>query len=342
MDTNLEIINKKMLIEELTSDLIPENALHSLIKKYHYQTVENIIEENTSEYSVFHYIQTKLINKINGTSYWWVKQIGSKKSSVVNSNKEFIIPFNYYNSIECANDNKHIVCTQNDNKLVFDYSGNLIEGNFCNNVYQDIQEKNRKIALLIEEIKNLHSCNNQYLDRLLEKIKFFEENFQVVKQNTQLMENTQIKHSIFDYCKSKFFTNGHNKRYFTLQEKDSEKFGLINAKGELIAPFIYDDLGDFVFGEGDFIHMGIGNKFGLLDCLGNVVIEPISDNIISFFDGCAVLERNKKFGYIDTTGNIIIPAIYDYASYFLFGKAEVKLNGESFYINRKGERLEEC
>ena len=85
--------------------------------------------------------------------------------------------------------------------------------------------------------------------------------------------------------------------------------------------------------------MIINGKCGLLDCLGNIVVEPISDDVVSFYEGLAIIKQDKKFGYIDSLGKIAIPVIYDDAKAFNFGKAEVQLNGETFYINRKGEAL---
>lgn len=157
------------------------------------------------------------------------------------------------------------------------------------------------------------------------------------------LENSNISHSIFDYNGSKFFTDGGDKKYYALKEKKSNKWGLVNAEGKLLTPFVYDDLGGFVVGEGSFIYMGVvgnyGYRMGLLDCSGNVVVEPISESTVIFSDGFAVIEQNGKFGYVDMSGNVVIPVIYDSAVDFRYGKAKVKLNNETFCINKKGERI---
>lgn len=157
------------------------------------------------------------------------------------------------------------------------------------------------------------------------------------------LENSNISHSIFDYVGSKFFTDGGDKKYYALKAKETNKWGLANAEGELLTPFIYDDLGGFVVGEENFIYMGVvgdfGYRMGLLDELGNVVVEPISECTVIFSDGLAVIEQNGKFGYVDMSGNIVIPVIYDSAVDFRYCKAKVKLNNETFCINKKGERL---
>ena len=122
-------------------------------------------------------------------------------------------------------------------------------------------------------------------------------------------------------------------------KKDSGKWGLVNARGELIVPFKYDDLGTCVDCEGDFIHIEVEGKYGLIDCLGNIVIKPIYDDVIRFFDGLALVEQNKKFGYIDTSGNVVIPIIYDGATDFEFARAIVTLDNRTFCINRYGEEI---
>ncbi|MBQ9244748.1 WG repeat-containing protein [bacterium] len=170
--------------------------------------------------------------------------------------------------------------------------------------------------------------------------KFKEINREVVKNNTEKMEESSLPHSVFDYKHTFFFTNGKNKRFFSVQSKTNGKYGLFNARGEMIVPCIYDFLGHFVSGECEFIDIVKDNKHGLIDCLGNLVVEPISDIPVFFYDGLALIKQNNKFGFINTSGNIVLPAIYDKASNFLFGEAEVETDNEKFYINRKGEKIE--
>ena len=117
----------------------------------------------------------------------------------------------------------------------------------------------------------------------------------------------------------------------------------MNIVGKLLTPFVYDDLGGFVDGEGSCIYMGIlsneGYRMGLLDSFGNVIVQPISECTVIFSNELAVIKQNGKFGYVNVKGNIVIPVIYNSATDFKYGKAFVKLNNEAFYINKKGEKL---
>ena len=76
----------------------------------------------------------------------------------------------------------------------------------------------------------------------------------------------------------------------------------------------------------EYIHMIINGKCGLLDCLGNIAVEPISDDVVSFYEGLARIKQDKKFGYIDTSGNVVIPIIYDSATDFEFAFLHLVLN----------------
>ena len=77
------------------------------------------------------------------------------------------------------------------------------------------------------------------------------------------------------------------------------------------------------------------NKWGLLDDKGNIVVPYIYDHIFGFDDysGLGVVELNGKKGYIDKKGNIIIQLIYDDARGFNEGLSAVKLNDKWGYIN---------
>ena len=295
--------------------------LKNMIMEKHHRNVREIIEQNTDAYSVFHYSTIKILDE--NKQLWGVTEISSKNSAIINKDKEFVLPFGPYKDIERYMDNPsefHCETYKNKNSLS---TKNMIKKESIENIIKDL--KSGEVNFLLEV------C-----------IDFCEKNREVVKKNTELLESSSVPHSIFDYKKSLFFTNNHNKRYFALLPKDGKKWGLVDAKGELIAPFIYDDLGFFTSGEGDYIHMGIGGKYGLLDCLGHVVVDAISDNVVSFHEGFAIIQQDKKFGYADTSGNIVIPVIYDCAARFIFGKAEVEQNGEKFYIDREGKRIEKC
>lgn len=346
--SNLNINTYEQTVKDLVMNPFLEESLIQLIKAYHSNKVREIISQNTDIFSVFHYERTELINEINGTEYWSVSDIYTLKKAVISSNKKFIVPFDNYNYIEKTDFNKIYCSSGQKEALIYDFNGNLIEGSLpveTPSWKEKSDAKNKFAKLIYEEIKNQPlDTETDYICRLKNQIEFCEENFEIVKQNTQKMEKSLVKHIIFDYCKSIFHCT-RNKRLFSLKDKNTKKYGLVNAKGKLIAPFIYDDLNGFIGGEGEFMYTAKmtdnGTLFGLLDCIGLEVVKPISQEFILFYDGLGVIAQDGKYGYIDTTGKTVIPLIYDKAYNFMFGKAKVKQNGETFYINRKGEKTEE-
>lgn len=334
-------INKGNFEETITKYYLSKGDEYSLriknaLSEIHHENIKKIIEQNTDIFSVFHYETTSLFAIKKNISYWLVREIYSQKYAIINSNREFILPFDYYKNISISEDEKYIIC---DKKILFDFDGKLIRGNLINNKNSD-RIFTKKAITMTETIMNTISAENDLLNCLE---KYYNEDIKTLIADIKNLENSNILHSFFDYNGSRFFTDGCIKKYFALKEKDSDKWGLMNIVGKLLTPFVYDDLGGFVDGEGSCIYMGIlsndGYRMGLLDSFGNVIVQPISECTVIFSNELAVIKQNGKFGYVNVKGNIVIPVIYNSATDFKYGKAFVKLNNEAFYINKKGEKL---
>ena len=88
-----------------------------------------------------------------------------------------------------------------------------------------------------------------------------------------------------------------------------------------------------------------GRFFGLINANGDVIAEPIFNEIASFSEGLAYVtvieEKDVKAGYIDTTGKIVIEAkhqpSYDKSRDFSEGLASVRIDGKFGFINTQGE-----
>ena len=105
------------------------------------------------------------------------------------------------------------------------------------------------------------------------------------------MEKSSLKHSVFDYSYSEFFTNGQNKSFFCLKDRQTNKQGLADAKGNLVIPFKYD-------------------------------------YVDWFNEGLAEVEQEGKYGFIDKNGKAIVPLVYEAAYYFGKGIVRVKKGGK--------------
>lgn len=151
-----------------------------------------------------------------------------------------------------------------------------------------------------------------------------------------------------------------------------EQYGIINDKGKVVLPLIYDYVGlraDEVLykNQNPIYPIVFRNKLGFIDSTGKVIIEPKFENNINsegvknmtesetleinrFFDGICKIEENNKFGIIDTNGKVIIPIIYEhiyyeysngrneYAEHINHIRAETLAN--SFKFDLKGNLIE--
>lgn len=114
-----------------------------------------------------------------------------------------------------------------------------------------------------------------------------------------------------------------------------KKTGIRDGAGRIILPPRYDFIGP----SGDFFTVQKGNKWGLLDSKGAVVIA-LSDQF-SFLgtvsEGLVAFQKNKKYGFLDITGTTVIPASFSLVENFSEGLAAVCDNrGRWGFVDRKG------
>jgi serine/threonine protein kinase len=81
----------------------------------------------------------------------------------------------------------------------------------------------------------------------------------------------------------------------------------------------------------------IDDKYGYIDQIGRVVIQPQFDSARNFSGGMAVIQMGKKYGFIDKKGYLAIPHQFDIAWNFSEGLAMVKIDNEYGYINKSGQ-----
>lgn len=121
------------------------------------------------------------------------------------------------------------------------------------------------------------------------------------------------------------------------------KEGLINKSGNLIVPFVYDQIQDYHDGiavaHNSNIYYGINEK-------GKVVFKILSSSVSDFSCGLAVFDKSLEmndasvYGYIDEKGKIVIKPQFKTAGNFNNGKAIVKLNnGKCALIDSSGRFL---
>lgn len=83
------------------------------------------------------------------------------------------------------------------------------------------------------------------------------------------------------------------------------KIGCIDLNGNFV--YYNEGLRPFFYYSDDRIEFTKNDKFGFLDRLGNVAVEPIYNNITnSFINGIALVEDDNNFYYINLDGDIIV------------------------------------
>ncbi|MDR0863502.1 MAG: WG repeat-containing protein [Candidatus Symbiothrix sp.] len=92
--------------------------------------------------------------------------------------------------------------------------------------------------------------------------------------------------------------------------------------------------------EGNITPVIINNKWGFIDYLENIVVEPKYEFVRVFEYEVSRVKLNGKWGLINKEGKEIVPAIYD--NIYAFGKdslAMVLIDDFTKYINTSGEEV---
>ncbi|MBN2017170.1 MAG: WG repeat-containing protein [Candidatus Cloacimonetes bacterium] len=168
-----------------------------------------------------------------------------------------------------------------------------------------------------------------------------------------------------------------NARYYggLYPDKQDNKYGLLNSKGEIVVPYTYKNIENFIngfaqvtdasgylgfidttgkeitplqyYGVYDFSVDGFARVslrgIGFINRLGEEIIEPkYGDDDIGydFSEGLIYVKENNKTGFLDTLGILRIPYKYKTHKYmgskFKDGLAKVELDGREFYIDKNG------
>jgi len=93
-----------------------------------------------------------------------------------------------------------------------------------------------------------------------------------------------------------------------LYAKKNGKYGLINADGGIVVPCEFDELKPFYT---PLIHVTKGEKEGLFDENGNIIVPCEFDGIYGLSDTLFEANKNGKSGVIDANGNIVLPFEFD-------------------------------
>ena len=120
--------------------------------------------------------------------------------------------------------------------------------------------------------------------------------------------------------------------------QSGNKYGFIDALGEIIIPIVYDRVSNF---QNSLAIAKQKGKFGAIDLLGKVVIPFVYDGIL-LDTGSAIFRVKKgsgeadKWGGVNAQNKLIIPLVYAHIGAFHKGLAAVKKAGRWGSIDDKG------
>ena len=111
--------------------------------------------------------------------------------------------------------------------------------------------------------------------------------------------------------------------------------GKVNIHGDTIMEMKYRSFG---YPQGELMWFFTGERYGLADTTGTILIEPIYEKLWYFADNELTLAKLENlFGFIDKQGSVRIPFKYQETKGFKHGLAAVKIDGSWGFVNSSGE-----
>lgn len=113
-------------------------------------------------------------------------------------------------------------------------------------------------------------------------------------------------------------------------------WGVINDKGEVILPTIYEDniytpLQNWLLRQ--------GNQYGIANNQGKILIPVEYDMVYPFINDWALVQKNGKWGYVNRNNEIIIPFEYQNLNSFMNNRAIAQKDSLWGIINQNNEVL---
>lgn len=123
----------------------------------------------------------------------------------------------------------------------------------------------------------------------------------------------------------------------TGRSRTKYKAGFIDTSGAIVVPPVYDYAHPF---RNDRAAVRIGEAWGAIDELGNLVIPPRFSGPLTFTEGLAEFSLpSDNRGVVDLAGDVVIPARYQFVSHFTDGIACVRSGDLYGFIDRLGREI---
>lgn len=147
-----------------------------------------------------------------------------------------------------------------------------------------------------------------------------------------MLENKKVKE------KKSMITENGSRTFVEFLNKTGHiqlKEGLININGNIIINPIYDEISGYF--QNGYMRVINNGKTGIIDEERKVIIPIEYEDISDFKNGVFLAKKSNKWGMININEQIVIPFEYSKIRFFNEGLALVLLNGKAAYINKKNE-----
>ena len=131
------------------------------------------------------------------------------------------------------------------------------------------------------------------------------------------------------------YDNADDFYYNYSRVSELRKWGLINTKFKQTLESNYTYLGNQTK-DGLILMSTSGNKYGYIDAKGNVVIAEQYERAQDFVDGIAAISVGDKWGCINTDGLSVIPPTYDFLQPIGNDRVVYYMNGKYGLLDTKG------
>lgn len=126
-----------------------------------------------------------------------------------------------------------------------------------------------------------------------------------------------------------------NRKFPIIGYANNWTLGKLNSRGDTIMDMKYRSFG---YPQGNLMWFFTGEKYGLADTTGKILVEPIYEKLWYFADNeLALAKLDGRYGFIDKNGTVKIPFKYQDTKGFKYGVSAVKIGSKWGFINDTGE-----
>lgn len=196
-----------------------------------------------------------------------------------------------------------------------------------------IVEKNELLGLIDRNGKEIFPCKYEDIGELSEGLVY------IAKEDSYVYSdyNGQLKDSL-SFLDAMSFNNG-------LAKVETETgIGIINSNIEFVIPPFYNNL---KWLNDSLLSYSEGRKFGVINLLGDTIVNLNYDYIGDYQEGLALVSFNDTVNYIDERGKVAIGGFFQtYPNYkskgsFVNGSAIIVRAGKYGRINNSGDIVSE-